>query len=86
MTALVRPYNQEASTQLYAKKLDFSFTLEKNDETTGIEDIHTEAVRQNTTANNRIYSLSGQMVKEGTSLEGLSRGIYIVNGKKIVVK
>ena len=86
MTALVRPYDQGASTQLYAKKLDFSFTLEKNDETTGIEDIHTEAVRQNTTANNRIYSLSGQMVKEGTSLEGLSRGIYIVNGKKIVVK
>lgn len=85
MTALVRPYDQGASTQLYAKKLDFSFTLEKNDETTGIEDIHTEAVRQNTTAN-RIYSLSGQMVKEGTSLEGLSRGIYIVNGKKIVVK
>ncbi|MBQ9666839.1 MAG: leucine-rich repeat protein [Bacteroidaceae bacterium] len=34
-----------------------------------------------------VYSLSGIKVKQNaTSLEGLSRGVYIVNGKKVVVK
>lgn len=35
---------------------------------------------------NRIYSLSGQLVREGTSTDGLAKGIYIVNGKKYIVK
>lgn len=34
--------------------------------------------------NNRIYNMAGQYV--GTSLEGLSKGMYIVKGKKFVVK
>lgn len=34
--------------------------------------------------NSRVYNISGQYV--GNSLEGLSKGIYIVNGKKYVVK
>lgn len=33
-----------------------------------------------------VYNLSGQKVSEGTSLEGLARGIYVVNGKKVVLK
>lgn len=33
---------------------------------------------------NRVYSISGQYV--GNSTVGLQKGIYIVNGKKIVVK
>ena len=34
-----------------------------------------------------VYSISGIRVRQqATSLEGLSRGIYIVNGKKVVVK
>lgn len=34
-----------------------------------------------------IYNLQGQKVKsKATSLDGLTRGIYIINGKKIVVK
>lgn len=33
---------------------------------------------------NRIFNLSGQYV--GTSLDGLQKGIYIQNGKKVVVK
>lgn len=32
----------------------------------------------------RIYSVSGQYV--GNSTDGLSKGLYIVNGKKIIVK
>ena len=33
---------------------------------------------------NKVYNISGQFV--GNSLEGLSRGMYIVNGKKFIVK
>lgn len=86
MTALVRPYDSVASHILNAKKLSFSFDTKEKNETTGIEDNLTDAVNKSLYSTNRIYSLSGQMVKEGTSLEGLSKGIYIVNGKKIVVK
>ena len=32
----------------------------------------------------RVYSVSGQLM--GTSTEGLPKGIYIMNGKKFVVK
>lgn len=33
-----------------------------------------------------IYNLKGQMVRGGHSVEGLPAGIYVVNGKKLVVK
>lgn len=33
-----------------------------------------------------IYNLSGQLVRKGTSTEGLSKGIYIINGKRVAVK
>ena len=33
-----------------------------------------------------VYNINGQIVREGTSLEGLPKGIYIVNGKKYFVK
>ncbi|MBQ6681431.1 MAG: chitobiase/beta-hexosaminidase C-terminal domain-containing protein [Prevotella sp.] len=34
-----------------------------------------------------IYTINGQLIrKDATSLEGLSKGIYIVNGKKIAIK
>lgn len=41
-----------------------------------------EGLRTNT--NNRVYSISGQCV--GTSTENLPKGIYIVNGRKFIVK
>lgn len=53
------------------------------DDPTGID------VLQNGTNNNAndIYNLNGQLVrKNATSTEGLPRGIYFRNGKKIVVK
>lgn len=34
--------------------------------------------------NNRVYSISGQYI--GTKTEGLAKGIYIVNGRKFIVK
>lgn len=35
---------------------------------------------------NGIYNMNGQLVKEGTSMAGMPKGIYIVNGKKVVVR
>ena len=49
---------------------------------TGIEEIVSKA---DTTFN--VYTISGTLVKRNTtSLSGLAKGIYIVNGKKVVVK
>lgn len=48
--------------------------------TTGIEDLVVDGVK----ANGRVYNLNGQYV--GNSLNGLLPGIYIQNGKKVVVK
>ena len=47
---------------------------------TGIEDL----VIDNVKANARVYNLNGQYV--GNNLNGLQPGLYIQNGKKIVVK
>ena len=33
-----------------------------------------------------VYNLNGQMVRQGLSIEGLSAGIYIVGGRKVMVK
>ena len=35
-------------------------------------------------SNADVYTINGQKV--GTSLEGLPKGVYIVNGKKFIVK
>lgn len=48
--------------------------------TTGIEDLVVDGVK----ANGRVYNLNGQYV--GNSLNDLQPGIYIQNGKKVVVK
>ena len=32
----------------------------------------------------KVYNLNGQLV--GTSVEGLAKGVYIVNGKKVIIK
>ena len=46
-------------------------------ETTDINNIETEA-----TVNGKVYNLNGQYV--GNSLNGLKKGIYVVNGKKVI--
>ena len=46
-------------------------------ETTGINNIETNA-----TINGKVYNLNGQYV--GNSLNGLKKGIYVVNGKKVI--
>jgi hypothetical protein len=54
-----------------------SFVLQFNDETSGITDINTE---DNQNLNGKIYDMQGRQVTTP------SHGIYIINGKKILVK
>ena len=56
--------------------------------TTGIE--NTESENSNETSvkfADKVFSISGQLVRTGSSsLDGLAKGMYIVNGKKYIVK
>ena len=52
------------------------------DDPSGVRDLTTSAPKAF-----NVYSLSGQMIRRNaTSLQGLSRGVYIVNGKKYLVR
>lgn len=57
------------------------------DSTTGIDDIHGSTDR---TSYKRgiegVFNINGQMVRRSCSLEGLPQGMYIVNGKKIIIR
>ena len=57
------------------------------DSTTGIDDIHGSADR---TSYKRgiegVFNMNGQMVRRSCSLEGLPKGMYVVNGKKIIIR
>lgn len=54
------------------------------DTTNSIEGIENDI---NSKANNKVYNMNGQLVRNGsTSLEGLPKGVYIVNNKKYIVK
>lgn len=57
------------------------------DSTTGIADIHGST---DCTSYKRgidgVFNINGQMVRRSCSLEGLPNGMYIVNGKKIIIR
>ncbi len=64
-------------------KVNFTFEGEDGfDETVAIESINGEAV--NSAVEGDVYTVTGQFV--GKSVNGLSKGLYIVNGKKVMVK
>lgn len=58
--------------------IQLSFTYSTNG---GIKKIETTGQKL---VDTRVYNLNGQYV--GTTLNSLSKGVYIVNGKKVVVK
>lgn len=70
------------------KRHAISFSMNGvNDGTTAIEGIYVNGDEAGIAANENVYNLSGQVVCSGnTSLEGLPKGVYVVNGKKYVVK
>lgn len=60
------------------------FINEIEDETTGIGDIITDPTFSHAAYQyDGVYNLQGQLVRQGTSLEGLPQGIYVVKGKKV---
>ena len=67
--------NSSETKDMSLVSLSFSY-----DFTTGINKI--EEVKKS--LQGKVFNLNGQLV--GNSLEGLSKGIYIVNGKKVIIK
>lgn len=57
------------------------------DSATSIDDIHADADH---TSYKRgvegVFNMNGQMVRRDNSLEGLPKGMYVVNGKKVIIK
>lgn len=57
------------------------------DSATSINDIHGSS---NSTSYKRgiegVFNMNGQMVRRDNSLEGLPKGMYVVNGKKVIIK
>ena len=74
--------NQPDATQAGAK---ITYFFGDENETTGIEDIDMVPASVGKAQQN-VYSLNGQLVRQGLSVEGLAKGIYIVNGKKVIIK
>ena len=73
---VILTYSDESSAteDMSLVTLSFSYT------TTGINQV--ETVKK--ALQGKVYNLNGQLV--GTSTDGLAKGIYIVNGKKVIIK
>lgn len=57
------------------------------DSTTGIDDIHGSTDHTSYKRGiDGVFNINGQMVRRSCSLEGLPKGMYIVNGKKIIIR
>lgn len=66
--------NTSATEDMSLVTLSFSYT------TTGISQV--ESIKK--ALQGKVYNLQGQCV--GSSLQGLSKGVYIINGKKVIIK
>ena len=66
--------NTSATEDMSLVTLSFSYT------TTGISQV--EGIKK--ALQGKVYNLQGQCV--GFSLQGLSKGVYIINGKKVIIK
>ncbi len=76
-------FNQQLPNQVKSGTFAYGMVTEK-EETTGIMMVNGDGSMTMIPANSKVYNLNGQFV--GTSLDNLSKGIYVVNGKKIIVK
>lgn len=77
--------NKQAGTENLSKSIIAYSIDDEGGNTTGIDEMEFSApvVRQ---AQQNVYSLNGQMIRKGVSTVGLPKGIYIVGGKKLIVK
>lgn len=74
---VVLHYSDNSSDTKDMSLVAFSLTY---GETAGLH--HVEIAKK--TWNGKIYNLNGQLV--GTSVEGLSKGVYVINGQKVIIK
>ena len=57
------------------------------DSTTGIADIHGGTDRTSYKRGiDGVFNMNGQMVRRGSSLVGLPKGLYVVDGKKMIIR
>lgn len=57
------------------------------DSTTGIADIHGDTDRTSYKRGiDGVFNMNGQMVRRGSSLEGLPKGLYVLDGKKMIIR
>lgn len=70
------------------KSQNASFTLDgvTQSGTTALDDIFTDGEQPVSRFAQGVYNLNGQLVKQGNSTAGLPSGMYIVNGKKCIVR
>ena len=70
------------------KSQNASFTLDgvTQSGTTALDDIFADGEQTVSRFANGVYNLNGQLVKQGNSTAGLPSGMYIVNGKKCIVR
>ena len=78
----------ELAANATGKPSQFSLLIDGvEDSTTGIDDIHGST---DCTSYKRgiegVFNMNGQMVRRSCSLEGLPQGMYVVNGKKIIIR
>lgn len=73
---VVLQYSDNTSDRADMSLVTLSFTYQ----TTGISQV--EGIKQ--ALQGKVYNLQGQYV--GKSPKGLSKGVYIINGKKVIIK
>lgn len=73
---VVLHYADNSSDQADMSQVTLSFSYT----TTGISQV--EDIKK--ALQGKVYNLQGQCV--GSSLQGLSKGVYIINGKKVIIK
>ena len=74
----------KGTTPSNSKRMALSFDyIEDDDSVTSIENIHFDG---NEIYGTDIYNINGQLVRKNSDASNLSKGIYIINGKKHIVK
>ena len=73
---VVLQYSDNTSNQADMSLVTLSFTYQ----TTSISQV--EDIKK--ALQGKVYNLQGQYV--GSSLQGLSKGVYMINGKKVIIK
>ena len=69
----------------YSKASELSLSLFDDGSTTPIETVKVDDLNRDTSG--KVYSVSGVLMKNNAAdLNNLSKGIYVVNGRKYVVK